>query len=212
MPKTTLGLALLVGALAIAPPARAQEASPGPRIALAPYAGYLTFDAFVDGPLGTSLGNGGAALFGAQLAVPLTRHLSLYGHVGHAAPSLQVGVPFLGGVGLGRTSVWLYDGGVQLSLAALGLESGRVRPFAQAGVGRMRTTLEVASIRAHANSTVLNLGVGADLALGRNVALQLMARDFAGKMRFGVGEIGGLGPSDEFSHNFAFSAGVKVGF
>src|SRR5688500_1876077 len=60
----------LAGIALAASVAGAQGAAPTlsrKALSIAPYAGYMTFGRFVDGPLGSSLTSSGGAMYGAQL-------------------------------------------------------------------------------------------------------------------------------------------------
>ncbi len=209
MRKSTLLAGMLAGVSLFAVPLRAQEVAT-PSIALTPYAGYMNFGNIVSGPLGTSLTNGGGAVYGAQLTVPLTRNVGVYGNVAYSKPGLKVGVPFLGGLNVGESSVWMYDGGLQLS-APVKAGSGReIVPFVQAGVGGMRYSFAISPISTRATNLAYNVGAGADIPLTRNLGLRLMAKDYIGK--FDAKEITGLNLDTKTTHNWALSAGVSLEF
>ena len=58
--------------LAVSTPLAAQQRSIGPSFGITPYAGYMKFGNLVSGPLGTSVRNAGAAVYGAEATLGLT--------------------------------------------------------------------------------------------------------------------------------------------
>lgn len=183
------------------------EVTPGPSIS--PYAGYMMFGDIVDGPLGTSLTSSSGTVYGAQANLPLGSVVSLVGNVGYAQPDLRIGVPILGGITFGKSQVWMYDAGLQLSAPALRGERA-ITPFVQVGAGGMRYNVEVAGINRTASNIAFNAGVGADVPLTQNLALRLFAKDYIGK--FDVNEAAGIDYDAKTSHNVALSAGLKLQF
>lgn len=220
--RTISAAAGALAALAvIAAPAGAQLASAtatdisGPRagatsLEVTPYAGYMMFGNFIDGPLGTSLGSSASPVYGAQLGLTLLPGVVLVGNVAHASGNLKVGIPLLGGINAGTTSALIADGGVQLSIPTPG--AAIYSPFIQAGVGAMKwdVNLGTTGLTAHSTSLTGNLGAGLDLRLGQTVALRLMAKDYIGKFDFK--EATSLNVSGKTAQNWALTAGVKVGF
>ena len=84
-------------------------------------------------------------------------------------------------------------------------------PFLQAGAGAMRYDITQSLVSISATNFAWNAGVGADIAVGRNVGLRLMAKDYIGKFDFQEAtsfDIGGEGTTN----NFAFSAGLRFSF
>src|SRR6185503_11242133 len=72
-------------ALAAALPVQAQQVKQ-PSIRLTPYVGYMSFGSLVSGPLGSSLTNGGGPAYGAQVSVPLSPAIGVYGNVAYSRP------------------------------------------------------------------------------------------------------------------------------
>ena len=204
----------------IAAPAGAQLAATtsdisGPRVGatsleVTPYAGYMMFGNFIDGPLGTSLTSSASPVYGAQLGLTLMPGVALVGNVAHASGDLKVGIPLLGGINAGTTSALIADGGLQLSIPTPG--AAIYSPFIQAGVGAMKWDVNLGStnLTAHSTSLTGNLGAGLDLHLGRTAALRLMAKDYIGKFDFK--EATSLNVSGKTAHNWALTAGLKLGF
>ena len=218
--RTHVSIVTAFTALAvIAAPARAQVASTtdisGPRttgtsLEVTPYAGYMMFGHFIDGPLGTSLASSASPVYGAQLGLTLMPGVVLVGNVAHASGDLKIGIPLLGGINAGTTSALLADGGIQLSIPTPG--AAIYSPFIQAGVGAMKWDVNLGStgLTAHSTNLTGNLGAGLDLRLGRTVALRLMAKDYIGKFDFK--QATSLDVSGKTAQNWALTAGVKVGF
>jgi len=205
-------LAALVATSVAAAPLHAQRALGGRPIAeLTPYAGYMFFGDYAAGPLGTSIRGANGSILGAQLAVNLTPSIAIVGNVGRASSDLEVGLPFLGGVDVGSSEVWLYDAGLQLSAPMLGSGGIGISPFVQVGAGGARHELSGGDIlKTNSTNFTFNAGLGADLNLSRNVGLRLMAKDYIG--RFDVEEASSLDTRGDLAHNLAFSAGLKLSF
>lgn len=195
--------ALLLTAVA---PLSAQRASAN-AVRFTPYVGYMTFGNYVDGPLGTSIRNAGAPLYGAQLGIDLAPNVSLVGNVGYSTSNLEVGVPFLGGLNFGSSDVLLYDAGLQLRLPSVG--SGFV-PFVEGGAGAMRTEVSAGPISTHSTNFAFNYGGGVDLRLSRNIGLRGTVRDYVGKLD--LKEATGFDVSTRTTHNWAFGVGLTLGF
>ena len=90
-------------ALAAALPVQAQQVKQ-PSIRLTPYVGYMSFGSLVSGPLGSSLTNGGGPAYGAQVSVPLSPAIGVYGNVAYSRPGLEIGLPIIGGISVGEGS------------------------------------------------------------------------------------------------------------
>jgi hypothetical protein len=195
---------VVVGALAGAAVA---QTSPS-RIEITPYAGYMLFGDFVKGPLGTSISNAGGALVGAQLGVAFTPNVALVGNAARASGDIDLGIPFLGGITVGSSSAWMFDGALQLSMPFPG-RANAFRPFVQVGAGVMRHNVQI-GLSTDATNFVGTVGAGVDLGLTRNIGVRLMAKDYIG--RFDVREATTLDYKPEIAHNFGLSAGLKVAF
>lgn len=213
-PSLVVTAAALAASLAtpIATPLQAQRAPAGgdPLYQVTPYAGYMVFGDMLEGPFGTSLSSANGAVYGAQLNVRLTRGIALVGNVARASADMQAGIPFLGGVDVGSSSAWLYDGGLQLTLPGIAGGLLPVRPFIQVGAGAIHYDVASGPITVNTTSFAGNAGVGAELAFSRNFGLRVMAKDYIG--RFDAQEATSLPVKGEVSHNFALSAGLTLGF
>ncbi|HET6578456.1 MAG TPA: outer membrane beta-barrel protein [Gemmatimonadales bacterium] len=204
--KHTL-LAAIAG-LALATPLAAQR-SAGPSFGITPYAGYMRFGNLASGPLGTSLRNTGSAVYGAEATLGLTRSLAIVGNLAYSQPSLEIGAPLIGGVSVGRSSVLLYDAALRLRVP-LGAGALPISPFVQAGAGAIRQSFDIGPVGTHATNTAYNVGAGADIAIGPRMGLQLMAKDYIGK--FDAREATAINVDTRTTHNWAVSAGLRLGF
>ena len=201
------GLLAAAPALAQSRAGAASTAGNGKVLQVTPYAGYMNFGDYLRGPLGTSLSNANAAVYGAQLGLKLAPSVSLVGNVAYSNADVRVGVPLLGGISVGRSSLLLYDGGLQLDVPAASLP---IAPFVQAGVGAIRYDIDQSVLQAQATNLAANVGVGADVPLGRNAGLRLMAKDYIG--RFDFKDATSFDVEGRTAHNWAFTAGVTLKF
>lgn len=202
--RVVLSLAVVGAVIGRAAFAQASAA----RIEITPYAGYMLFGDFVKGPVGTSISNAGGALVGAQLAIPLTANVALVGNAARASGDINLGVPFLGGITLGSSSAWMFDGAVQLSMPLPGRAIG-FTPFLQLGAGAMRHSVKI-GLSTDATNFVGTVGAGADFGLTRNIGIRIMAKDYIG--RFDVREATTLDYQPDIAHNFGLGAGLKISF
>lgn len=201
--------AIVAGFVSLAGTAQAQSTS-APYLAITPYAGYMMFGDFLTGPLGTRLASANGTVYGAQVTLPVTQNIAVIGNIARSQPSLQIGIPFLGGISVGQTSIWMYDGGLQLSLPISGNGIRSITPFAQVGAGAMRYNVDVVSLRTQATNFAFNAGLGADVSFSRNVGLRFMAKDYIGKFDFK--EATSFDVQSKVVHNWAFTAGLKLAF
>jgi hypothetical protein len=203
--------AAVAGALLAAAPARAQSSARtsghGKVLQVSPYAGYIRFGDYFEGPVGSTVSNANAPIYGGQLGLRVAPNVSLVGNVAYSKADVEVDVPLLGGLNVGRSSVLLYDAGVQLDVPTGSLP---IAPFVQAGVGAIRYDIEQSFLDAQASNLAANVGVGADLALGRSVALRLMAKDYIG--RFDFDEASSFDVRGRTAHSWAFTAGLRLDF
>ena len=204
-----LGLALSSSAQAQRSTRRFPAAQTIPSPSITPYGGYMVFGDIADGPLGTSLTSSASPVFGAQVNLPLGSVVSVVGNLAYSQPNLEVGIPILGGVNVGQSKIWMYDAGLQLS-APLMTAQRAITPFVQAGVGGMHYSVNVQGLNRSASNLAFNAGVGADLPLGQNLGLRIMAKDYIGKFDFN--EATSLDYTARNSNNIALSAGLKLTF
>jgi Outer membrane protein beta-barrel domain len=191
--------------LAAAPKATLAAQSTG--VGITPYAGYMKFGNIVNGPFGTGVRTAGAPMYGAEVQLGLVPGLALFGNVAYAKSDLEIGVPVVGGLSVGESSALMYDAGVRLRLPLSGLVG--ISPFVQAGAGAMRQNLRVDPVATHSTNFAYNVGGGVDLGLAPRVGLQLMVKDYIGK--FDAKEVTSIDVDTRTTHNWAVSAGVRLG-
>ena len=213
--KLVFSLAAATSALVFAAlPATAQRAGvsrpAATSITLSPYAGYIAFGNLVNGPLSTSLHSAAAPIYGFQLNLPLSNVVSILGNVAYTEPDLRAGIPIIGDVSVGKSSVWLYDAGLQLSAPGYGSGDRGIFPFVQAGVGAMRYDVQVSGLSRTATNAAFTAGIGVDVPLAQSIGLRLAARDYIGKFDFN--QATSLDVNTSTTNNVALSAGLKLGF
>jgi len=193
-----------------AAPVFAQAPNSGTVLHVTPYVGYMVFGNYLSGPLGTSLTSTPSMLYGAQAGLSLSPQLSLVGNVGYTNSSMQIGVPILGGVSVGSTSVLLYDADLEYSLGTSKAGATAFSPFIQAGGGMMSYNVSASVVNTHATNPAGNVGIGADFSVGKGMAVRVLARDYIGKFNFQ--DATGLGLDGNVSHNFGLTAGMRFDF
>jgi hypothetical protein len=207
----------LAGVILASGPVAAQSSAPSSRVAgkpfqFTPYAGYIMFGNFIDGPLGTSLSRAAGPLYGAQLGMAIAPGVQLVGNVAYSDGDLKIGLPFVGGLTVGSTRALMYDGSVQLDIPMPKTNSLALAPFVQAGAGAIRWDIDLgnSTLQTKATNLAANLGAGVDLPLGPGMGIRFMAKDYIGKFDFK--EAVGFSPSDKTMHNWALTAGLKLEF
>jgi opacity protein-like surface antigen len=199
-------LAGTVAALVLTTPLAAQRSS-GASFGLTPYAGYIKFGSLVSGPFGTNLRNGGSAVYGAEAQLGLGRAVALVGNVAYSQPNLEIGAPLIGGLSVGRSSVLLYDAALRLRIpVTAGLP---ISPFVQGGAGAVRQSFDIGPASTHETNFAYNVGAGADIGLAPRLGLQLMVKDYIG--RFDAREATSINVDTKTTHNWAVSAGLRLG-
>ena len=189
---------------------RATPLVSGKAFDLTPYAGYMVFGDYIKGPLGTSLSNAPAPVFGAQLGMRLAPNVSLVGNVATTSSDIKAGIPIIGGFSVAHSNLLLYDAGLQLDIPVTTMGGTSLSPFVQAGAGAIRYDITQSLLSAKATNFAANVGLGADVALGNGVGVRVMAKDYIGKFDFKDATF--LDFSGETAHSFAFSAGLRLSF
>jgi hypothetical protein len=175
-----------------------------------PYVGYMLFGDYLSGPLGTSVTNAPAPVFGAQLGVKLGSNLSLIGNVATASSDIQAGIPILGGVSLAQSRVQMFDAGLELALPLTSMSGTAFTPFIQAGAGAMRYDITQSFITTSSTNFAANVGLGADVTVGSGVGVRVMAKDYIGS--FDMQQATYLDIGTNTTQSFAFSAGLRFSF
>jgi hypothetical protein len=192
------------------------RAGSGPSVAnsplfdITPYAGYIMFGDFLSGPLGTSLTNAPAPIYGAQIGMKIAPNVSMIGNLAAASTDIQIGLPILGGLSVAHNSMVFYDAGLQLDIPMTSAYGATFSPFVQAGIGGMHYDISQSLVSTTATNLAGNIGAGADIAVGRNVGLRLMAKDYIGKFDFQ--EATSFDVNAGTTHNVALSAGLRFSF
>ncbi|MEO8335615.1 MAG: outer membrane beta-barrel protein [bacterium] len=201
----------LAPADALAQRAGSRASVPGtPLFDITPYAGYIMFGDFLSGPLGTSLSNAPAPIYGAQLGMRIAPNVSIIGNLAAASTDIKVGVPILGGLSVAHNSMVFYDAGLQLDIPVTSAYGASFSPFVQAGVGGMHYDISQSLVSTTATNLAGNIGAGVDVAMGRNVGLRLMAKDYIGKFDFQ--EATSFDVQSGTTNNIAISAGLRFSF
>jgi hypothetical protein len=195
----------------LAAPLVAQSSTPTASVFhIAPYAGYMVFGNYLNGPVGTTLTSKPGALYGVQAALSLSQNLQLVGNIGTTSSSMQVGIPFLGGLSVGNSRMLMYDADLEYDFGGASVSSAKFTPFIQAGIGQMKYDINASVLETHATNLAENVGIGADFALGRGMALRVLAKDYIGKFDFH--DATGLGINGSTAHNLGFTAGLRFDF
>jgi hypothetical protein len=175
-----------------------------------PFAGYLITPSFFNGPLNTTLGTSGAALYGVAASLPLAPNASIVGTAGYSSGSLRVGIPFLGGYDFGKSSTWVFDGSVELRANNMNAGGMRIVPFAQLGGGALRREVGISGLATHATNFTVSGGVGFNIPLSKNSDISILAKDYYGKADFG--SVGSLDVTTKDINTIGLTGGIRIGF
>jgi hypothetical protein len=208
--RLLIGATAIVGALSVATPVVAQAPGSGTVLHVSPYVGVMVFGDYLRGPLGTSVSNAPAPIYGTQVGLSLAPNLSLVGNIGYTQSDIRVGVPILGGLSVGHSDMLIYDGGLEYNLGTTMAGTMPFSPFVQAGVGAIRYGIDESFLHTQATNFAGNVGLGADLGVARGMALRVLAKDYIGKFNFK--DATGFNVSGETAHNWALSAGLRFDF
>lgn len=209
-------LAAMAAATLLASPLAAQRAtttaaaSTHPTILdVTPYAGYMAFGHYVDGPLGTNVKSKAAPVVGAQMGMALSDNVSLVGNVAYGSSDLQIGVPILGGLNIGTAKHLVYDADVEYKFPTAGA-ARTMTPFVQAGAGAMTTKVQNGVVNTSATNFAFNGGAGLDLTLSKGFGARVMVKDYVG--RFDATDETGLPIRGNMANNIAGSVGLRLSF
>ena len=196
-----------------AQPAAAQSRLPTPTNTMfdvTPYAGVMLFGPIISGPFNTSITNAPATVVGAQLGMKIAPNISLIGNLATASSDVQAGLPYIGGFSVAKSSLLMYDAGLQLDLPYSAIGGTAFSPFLQIGGGAMRYDLTEAFVTRTTTNLAGNVGAGADISVGSGVGLRFMARDYLGS--FNLQDATSLNVPTNTTQNFAFTAGLRFSF
>jgi hypothetical protein len=211
-PSLALAVALIAAlpALAAAQSRGSSSAAANTSFEATPYVGYMFFGDYLSGPLGTSVTNAPAPVFGAQLGLKLSPNLALVGNVATASSDIQAGIPILGGVSLAQSRVQMFDAGLELAMPLTTMAGTAMTPFIQAGAGAMRYDITQSFVTTSSTNFAANVGLGADISVGRGVGVRVMAKDYIGRFDMQQATYFDLGTNT--TQSFALSAGVRLSF
>ncbi len=122
----------------------------------------------------------------------------------------RAGIPILGGIDVGDAKTYLYDGGLQLSMAELARGNSSLIPFIQAGVGGVHRQLSVVGITNKSTNLAWNVGAGADMEIVPGIGVRILVKDYIGK--FDIREATGLDVESRTMNDWGFSLGVNLSF
>ena len=179
-----------------------------------PYAGYMFFGDLWDfnGPTEQSLED--SPMFGAQAGVNLTPSIALLGHLGYSKSAFTLENDATGTSQRisGDMGVFFYDAALQFRIP---MNSTRISPLAQLGVGGVRYSLDSDDITGEPRSSdvAFNVGLGADIGLARGVALRLMAKDYITSTGWhDIEEVDfDNDAADNVAHNIGLTLGLRLG-
>ena len=202
--------AALVGLMAVNANAQEMQETRAGSFSVSPYVGYMFFGDLWDfnGPTEQSLDD--SPIFGAQAGVNLTPSIALLANFGYTKSAFTVENDATGGSERisGDLGVFLYDASLQFRIP---LNSARVAPLAQVGVGGIRYSLDTDDVTGgpRSSNVAFNLGLGADIGLSRGVALRLMAKDYITST--GWDDIQEVSFDDDAADNVAHNIGLTIG-
>ncbi|HEY4137123.1 MAG TPA: outer membrane beta-barrel protein [Casimicrobiaceae bacterium] len=206
--RSALAAAVLAAPIAAA---AAQAPNSGSVLHISPYAGVMVFGSYLNGPLNTTLTNKPGMLYGTQVGLSLAPQLSLVGNIGYTSSSIDVGLPIIGGVSVGSSSTLIYDADLEYELGSMKNGGSSISPFVQAGVGAMRYDINAVEVlNTTATNFAGNVGIGADFAMGKGMAIRLLAKDYIGKFNFQ--DAVGVNVDGSTAHNFGLTAGMRFDF
>jgi hypothetical protein len=212
-PSLVLATALVAAVVPALAAAQSRGSSPlatNTVFEVTPYVGYMIFGDYLSGPFGTSVTNAPAPVIGAQLGMKLSPNLSLVGNIATASSDIQAGVPIFGGVSLAQSRVQMFDAGLELAMPVTTMSGAGLKPFIQAGAGAMKYDITQSFITTSSTNFAANVGIGADVSVGRGVGVRVMAKDYIGQ--FDMQQATFLNVGTNTTQSFSFNAGVRFSF
>lgn len=209
---------LIVGGLLVAvtsAPMAAQQSTFSQKPAvftITPYVGYMNFGDYFESSNNVEFSNENGALYGAQAQLDLGRYFSILGNFGYSSSKFTFENYFgpNSNLNLDDVGVWLYDGGVQLRMPLPQDATSGFSPFVQAGAGAIRWSSDNDDIASEsATNAAFNFGGGVDWQVGK-LGIRLMAKDYVTSLDWN--DFGNVELEDRKAHNWAFTAGFKIGF
>jgi hypothetical protein len=179
---------------------------------IAPYVGYMNFGDYFESANNVEFSNENGALYGAQAQLDLGRYISLTGNFGYSSSKFTFENYYGAGQNLNvnDVGVWLYDGGIQLRMPLPQNASSGISPFVQAGAGAIRWSSDNDDITSQSSTNAaFNFGGGIDWQLGK-LGIRLMAKDYVTSLDWS--DFGNVELDDTQAHNWALTAGFKIGF
>ena len=181
---------------------------------IGPYAGYMMFGDLFDfpGPAEQSVEN--SALFGAQAGINLSPSVALLGNLGYAKSAFTLENDATGTSDRisGDLGIFLYDASLQFRIP---MGNARISPLAQVGVGAIKYTLDTDDLfgESTSNDIAFNVGLGADVAIARGIALRLMAKDYITSLSWNDFEDVDFDDNagENVAHNIGLTLGLHIG-
>ena len=179
-----------------------------------PFAGIMFTQRFAHA-YGTDLGPANTGVYGVQAGLPLAPSASLLGEFAYSGGNLQAGIPLVGGIDVGQSRTYIYEGAVQLRADSWAAQGRRVIPLAQLGAGAIHRDISVAGLHARTTDFMVSGGLGVDVPFTQSLALRVLAKDYVAKANFGAYDLGSLGVLNAETkdlNNIALTAGVRFTF
>jgi hypothetical protein len=188
-----------------------------PSFQITPYAGYMNFGRYINGPLGSQIPFANGPVVGGQASLSLTKNFALYGDLGWANSNNHYGTanPYVGFGNANSNGMWFYDGGIQLMAPFHAEDRHWVVPFVQVGAGAVTYRLSD-GFNSHTDTRFAwNGGVGLDYHFTRQVGIRLMAKDYLATFNVPAASPSMGGVIDQTTtnnNNWTFNVGLNLGF
>lgn len=179
-----------------------------------PFAGVMLTQKFAHA-YGTDLGPANTGIYGVQAGLPLAPGASLLGAVAYSGGNLEAGIPLVGGISVGNSKTYIYEGAVQLRADSWEAQGRRLIPLAQLGAGAIHRDISVSGLHARTTDFMVSGGLGVDVPVTQSVAVRVLAKDYVAKASFGSYYLGSLGTLDANTkelNNVALTAGIRFTF